>query len=273
MLWRIRALPFAQSTLFGHADLTWLLAERGSDLVDLASATGKNEAKVQAALVDVALRMAGTAAAAATAAASAKAAAARVAGSAAEVVSSAAVAAVEVTKDASGVTVRAATTAASATTVAARKAAGATRDAVVSLGRQVGNRERIEALRSEAEILAQFRGLAKWRDLMRAMFAVGVAMAAADGEICESERLAIEEFVGGAAYCALPDGLMAELHAWLAAPPTIEQAFSLASGCGEGAMERFDDVIEVIAHSDDSVHPAEVAFRERWKELRQEHAA
>ncbi|MGY4516286.1 hypothetical protein [Lysobacter sp. HA18] len=166
-------------------------------------------------------------------------------------------------------TAQAASKAALATLYAASRAAVSTREAVASLGRQLANTDRIAELRADADVLAGFHGSREWRDQMRALFAVGIALAAADGEITESERQDIEDYVGGAGYSALPVGIRADVQGWLEAPPSIEEAFGLAAQGGDKSMALVDNVMEVITRSDDLEHPAEAAFRKRWQELRQ----
>lgn len=166
------------------------------------------------------------------------------------------------------VTAQAATRAADATLDAAGRAASSAKGALVSLHRRVTNADVIEQLRSEAEVLAKFHGSKEWLDFMRAMFAVGLAIAAADGEITESELRDIEDFVGGAGYSKLPKGLVHEVTHWKTRPPSIELAFELASRCGEEAMVVIDNVMEVVTQSDETVHPAEVEFRLKWSALR-----
>ena len=166
------------------------------------------------------------------------------------------------------VTTQAATRAADATLDAAGRAASSAKGALVSLHRRVTNADVIEQLRSEAEVLAKFHGSKEWLDFMRAMFAVGLAIAAADGEITDSELRDIEDYVGGAGYSKLPKGLAHEISHWKTTPPSIEFAFELACRCGEEAMVVIDNVMEVVTRSDEAVHPAEVEFRLKWQALR-----
>lgn len=166
-------------------------------------------------------------------------------------------------------TAQAASRAGTAALNAATRVAVSTRDAVASMGRQLSNADRIAELRTQATDLAAFQGGKEWLDLMRALFAVGIAMAAADGEISESERYAIEEFVGGAGYSKLPAALKADIRTWMVNPPTINQAFEMASRCDEDGMHQIENVLEVITNSDDVVHPAELAFRAQWQAMRQ----
>jgi len=167
-------------------------------------------------------------------------------------------------------TSEAASRAAAATLDAASRAANSAMDAVSSLRRQINNSERISELRNEAETLANFQGGKAWLDLMRAMFAVGIAIAAADGEISESERQDIYEYVGGAAYQSLPTGLLGTVQAWLASPPTIEEAFELAQRCGEENMHLIEEVMKVAIHADSEEHPAELEFLNKWNRMREQ---
>lgn len=185
----------------------------------------------------------------------------------------------------------AASRAANATAGAAKWVVDSTSEAASRLKNQVTNADTIAELRAQVEMRAEV--LLKVRDLtdklqetqqqlaesnvyfdkLKGIFAVGVAIAAADGEISEQERTDINEFVVGIANAQLPARVIGALHALLAAPPTFEEAYELATKCGEESMALFDNVIEVAIHADGVVHPAELAFQERWKAIRKEACA
>jgi hypothetical protein len=152
---------------------------------------------------------------------------------------------------------------------AATRAVASVGEAANSLKRQVTNEDRIEALREEAEDLSHLENARQWADSLKAMFAVGISMAAADGEISDVERMDILECAAGLTHEHLPTALQGAVQLWLASPPTIEQAFALASGCGERTMAAIEHLMEIVIHSDGVEHPAETAFRDRWRSLRQ----
>lgn len=174
---------------------------------------------------------------------------------------------------------------ADATTEAASAVGNATREAATWVGdtvssaasrikRQLTNEEASERLRADAALrLAMLEEMAKLSSTtpffkrMRAMFAVGVAIAAADGEISVAEREHIQEYIGGAAHADLPADLIGALQGWLACPPSLEEAFEAAMQCGIENMHFFDNVIDVAIRADEDVHPAEIEFKTRWHEL------
>lgn len=174
-----------------------------------------------------------------------------------------------------------------ATVEAGNRVASATRDAATWVGdatsgvamrfrRQLANAEATERLNQDValrmkvlEELAELKELRVMVARMRAMFAVGMAIAAADGEISTEEHAHIEEFVGGAAHAALPAELAGALELWRAVPPSIEEAFAIALECGLECMPFFDNVITVAIEADGEVHPAELEFKARWQSLRE----
>ena len=174
---------------------------------------------------------------------------------------------------------------ADATTEAASAVGNATREATTWVGdtvssaasrikRQLTNEGASERLRADAALrIAMLEEMAKLSSTtaffkrMRAMFAVGVAIAAADGEISVAEQEHIQEYIGGAAHADLPADLIGALQGWLACPPSLEEAFEAALQCGIENMHFFDNVIDVAIRADEDVHPAEIEFKARWHEL------
>lgn len=169
---------------------------------------------------------------------------------------------------------------ASATRDAANWVGDATVGAATRFRRQVTNAEATERLNQDVALrMTVLEQLAELKDMrvmlarMRAMFAVGMAIAAADGAISEEELAHIEEFVGGAAHAALPAELVGALELWRVAPPSIDEAFSIALECGSESMPFFDNVITVAIEADEYIHPAELEFKARWQALREANRA
>lgn len=182
----------------------------------------------------------------------------------------------EAATNASAAATAAASRAANVACEAASKVAGSTSEATARLMRKVTNADVNAELKIQAERrlkileeLSELKEAHAYFDRMKAMLAVGIALAASDGNISPEEMDHIREFVGGAAHQALPPGVETALQEWLASPPSLETAYELALKCGPDAMPFFDNVIDVAIHADEVVHPSELAFKERWDTMRE----
>lgn len=104
-------------------------------------------------------------------------------------------------------------------------------------------------------------------DLLIALSAVGFATANCDGEICEEERLEIGDFVSGVAASNLPDEVKSTIKAFEVTPPSLSQAFDLASKLPNYPNDLFEEVIDVVMHADGIVHASEERFKRQWQAL------
>lgn len=161
-----------------------------------------------------------------------------------------------------------------ATREAATWVGGTVSGAASRVKKQFTNEEANARLRADAalkmelmEEMARLKHTKPYFARMRAMFAVGISIAYADGHISDAEREHIQEYVGGASHADLPADLIGALQGWLACPPPLEEAFQIALECGLENMHFFENVIEVAIRADPEEHPAELEFQARWKAM------
>jgi uncharacterized membrane protein YebE (DUF533 family) len=102
-------------------------------------------------------------------------------------------------------------------------------------------------------------------DLLIAMYAVGVAVAACDGSIADEERRDIREFVAGVGSSELPEHVKERIAALEANPPDFATAMALVERVDRRSWDLFDDVIDLVAGSDGVLCAKEAAFREAWR--------
>ncbi|MFK0089706.1 hypothetical protein ACIQUS_20705 [Pseudomonas sp. NPDC090755] len=100
-----------------------------------------------------------------------------------------------------------------------------------------------------------------------ALNAVAVATAQCDGDITPDERANIELFITGLAGGAIPEAVKAKIESLYQQPPTVREAFELAKKSGM-SLSIFDEIINLVVHSDDAVHPQEAAFMQAWNSLK-----
>lgn len=100
-----------------------------------------------------------------------------------------------------------------------------------------------------------------------ATHAVAVATANCDGVICERERENIELFISGISASSIPADVTAKLESLYQNPPTIRDAWELASKSGV-AISVFDEIINVVIHADGIQHAMEDAFMQAWNQLK-----
>ncbi|MNN65855.1 hypothetical protein D3C81_1813890 [compost metagenome] len=100
-----------------------------------------------------------------------------------------------------------------------------------------------------------------------ALNAVAVATAQCDGDITPSERANIELFINGLSADAIPEAVKAKIESLYQQPPTVKEAFELAKKSGM-SLSIFDEIINLVVHSDDAVHPQEAAFMQAWNSLK-----
>ncbi len=125
--------------------------------------------------------------------------------------------------------------------------------------------QKIVAAFKDAE--QQLKSTSSYFDLLLAMQAVGLACAACDGEIAQTERDDIDEFIAGIAASALPDNVKNKIEKMAANPPNINTAFKLTKKLGLDSYSLFEEIIEVVIHSDGNIHKNEMAFKQAWNEL------
>lgn len=101
-----------------------------------------------------------------------------------------------------------------------------------------------------------------------ALFAVGMAVANADGHISAEEEREIREFVAGVAELNLPPHVKGQITRLRNQPPSFSTAMRYVAKCDGKSLGVFDDVIEVAISADGVEHERETAVREAWRSHR-----
>lgn len=100
-----------------------------------------------------------------------------------------------------------------------------------------------------------------------AMVAVAVACTNCDGKISIDKRDEIEQFVNGLSSISLPNHVKERIQRLYEKPLNIRESFALAQKSGlEWSV--FDDVVNLMIHTDGITHDNKDAFVQVWKQLR-----
>lgn len=161
-----------------------------------------------------------------------------------------------------------------ATAAAMHHAASAKKEAY-SQGSAAGVKtgERAAQQKYEKKINALTQRLKSYHDTdakLVAMYAIGLAIANADGNICEEEREELDAFVGGCMAGHLPAHIMRTIESLSEKPPTLKRALEFAKEANLPKQD-IDDIIDVIAHTDEVLHPKEASFIKRWEKISAEY--
>lgn len=111
------------------------------------------------------------------------------------------------------------------------------------------------------------KGAANHYNAIIAMHAVAVATANCDGFICDKERANIELFIAGVSTSSIPANVASTLQSLYDTPPSIQDAWALAKNSGV-EISVFDEIIQIVIHADETVHPQEDAFMQAWNMLK-----
>lgn len=121
-----------------------------------------------------------------------------------------------------------------------------------------------EALTAEVE---KSQDVQRYFDLVVAMYAVGLACAACDGNISAEEHADIKICIAGNMFDALPKPVRQKLDYLSEHPPTVATAAEIVKLYSPVSMDLFNDIIELIVQSDGVVDPSEIQFCDQWKVL------
>lgn len=147
------------------------------------------------------------------------------------------------------------------------------REAARAAGVSEGKAEykvKFDALVQRVEALKQAG--AQQRDFERrvaALFAVGFAVAAADGPVSDEERAIIRDFVGGASVEWHTESLRSTVEELAANPPDFGAAMLRVDELDDPRLDEIiDEMIELAIIVDGGESPGETAFREAWRRHR-----
>lgn len=134
-----------------------------------------------------------------------------------------------------------------------------------SAGAKAGERAAQEKYQAKIEALAQ--RLRDYEDMdakLVGMYAVGLAVAKSDGEICRDEQEELDAFVSGCMRGKLPKHIKDTIQKLAKKPPTLTQALKFARDA-KVPKDDIDDIIDLVAHADDVLHSKEKSLITRWK--------
>jgi tellurite resistance protein len=137
-------------------------------------------------------------------------------------------------------------------------------------GRQAGVAAATKQYDEKVQTLAaRLRSYHDFDVKVAAFYALGLAVANADGEIHPNERQEIDEFVAGCSASNLPKPTLDLIAALSEKPPTIEDAVKYARNVGL-SREDMQDIIDVVANADEIIRQEEKDLFERWTRLADE---
>ncbi len=115
--------------------------------------------------------------------------------------------------------------------------------------------------------LAKLKDSSTYFDAIIAMQAVAVAAAICDGDITNTEQETIELFIGGISQASLPIIIKNILSEMYVHPLNIKEAMVLAKKTNI-EMAVFDELIQIVIHSDNKFNAKEKRFLTAWNKLK-----
>lgn len=137
----------------------------------------------------------------------------------------------------------------------------------VRVGTKAG--EAIAAAQYEKRIRDLTSRLSEYHDFDKkliALYAIGLAVAKADGRICDEEKAELDMFVAGCSAGNLPRRIKKTIADLTAEPPSLTQALSFAKDA-ELPRQDIEDVIHLIALANGTISSKEQLFIERWQRM------
>lgn len=122
------------------------------------------------------------------------------------------------------------------------------------------------------DLMERLQSYHNLNDKLVAMYAVGLAIANADGDICKEEREELDTFVAGCMAGHLPQHIKEKIASLTRQPPTLIRALAFAKEA-QLAKRDIDDIIDLIANSDGILCPMEQEFIKHWNSMSAEYEA
>ncbi len=110
------------------------------------------------------------------------------------------------------------------------------------------------------EAIERFQGDKEYFDYIIATTAIGMSMANADGEIAESERQALEEFIGGIVSSNYPEHIKKIIQDLYDNPRNFNTAMKYLENVNLSNYESIRDMLELVMKEDGYIHEKEKAF-------------
>ena len=129
--------------------------------------------------------------------------------------------------------------------------------------------EKVAQSKYETKISALVERLQSYHDLDKkilGLYAVGLAVANADGYICPQERQELDAFIAGCSAGNLPLHIKESITKLSNNPPTLEHALGFAIKA-DLSKQDIQDVIDVVAMADGTICEHEKAFIASWEAM------
>ena len=139
---------------------------------------------------------------------------------------------------------------------------GDEREKVLSLERE----KRFESALEKAA--ARIKDNDAYFRMLIAMQAVAQACAACDGEVSPDQQEQINELLLGMGAKWLPPQIRNALDALISQPPSLQEAFAIASQVGTDAQDLFQEIVRFVIYLDNQANDAEQQFLAHWVQLR-----
>lgn len=142
---------------------------------------------------------------------------------------------------------------------------------IKELENNVKNKENeIEKIKEELnklvlKITKHYHGQQKFEQFIICLIAVGVAMAACDGDVDENEVRDLREYVLGAMGGALPAHIENKIGELFKTPPRFEQAMLYVAKLDQEVWPMIDIILAVVSEADGEVLKSERHFLQQWE--------
>lgn len=160
-------------------------------------------------------------------------------------------------------------------TAAAIDHAASSKEEAYSQGKAAGSKagERTAQQKYEQKMTDMTQRLKSYHNMdatLVAMYAVGLAVANADGVICKEELEELDTFVAGCMAGHLPVHVKETIASLSRTPPTLVRALGFAKEA-QLSKQDIDDIIDVMANADGVVSLEEQQFIKRWESMSSEY--
>lgn len=115
-------------------------------------------------------------------------------------------------------------------------------------------------------LLKRFKNYQDFENKLIGMYAIGLAIANADGYISKEEVNELDDFVSGCLASKLPSDIKKQISNLAKEPPIIDDAVECAKKYGVPKKD-IDDLIWLIANADNTKNAHEDEFIRRWESM------
>jgi len=121
------------------------------------------------------------------------------------------------------------------------------------------------------ELLNRLHSYHNFDEKLVGLYAIGLAIANADGDISHDEIDEIDGFVAGCVSGNLPEHIKETIQQLKKSPPSLESAIEFARKSRLAKID-IDDVISIVAEADNNISYSEQVFIDRWNSMSNSYA-